>query len=223
MSIPPNDKQDGHLVYYPNGKAEILRHYTDAQWQRIDKSLAAIDIDLVNLTVGGPFSPDKQWWLSPFWRRPLYAALEEMAWSYKRQSRGQRVTPLQEAERLKSALETFQSARESLNDYPHAIAEKLVADSAINRAEAALTELIDRGQRRLPELIAMGSASNKNAKKVQNLYWLELMRLWQAIATPTTKHKHKHLSEFLFACSEPIFPDTTHSAITAFVERHFRK
>jgi hypothetical protein len=204
---------------------KILRHYTDAQWQRIDKSLAAIGVDLGNVTVGGPFSPGEQWWLSPFWPRPLYAALEEMAWYFGRQSQGQRVTPLQQAERLKSALKTFESARNSLEDFcrtvPNAIMEKAFADSTISRAKVALTDLIGRGWQHHAVLMDMGPATNKNAKKLHNLYWLELMRLWQAIAPATTKNKHKHLSEFLFACSQSLFPDTKHSTITAFVEREF--
>lgn len=208
-----------------NGKAEILRHYTDAQWERIDKSLAAIGIDLENVMVGGPFSPCEQWWRSPFWPRPLYAALEEMAWRFDRISRGHRVTPLQGADRLKSVLKTFESARDSLDDFcrtvPSAMMQKMRPDSTINRAEAALTEIIDRGRQHLEELVAMGPASNKNAKKVHNLYWLELMRLWQAIAPANTKHKHKHLSDFLFACSQSLFPNTKHTTITAFIERQF--
>jgi hypothetical protein len=224
VSVPTNDKRLKHVVW-TNGKVEVLRYYTDAQWQLIDKSLADIGVDLEEVTVGGPFCPCEQWWLSPFWPRPLYAALEEMAWCFGRVSQGHRVTPLEKAEQLKSALKTFESARQSLGDFcrtvPNAITETVYPDSTINRAEAALTELIDRGRQHLEKLMAMGPASNKNAKKVHNLYWLELMRLWQAIAPASTKYKHKHLSEFLFACSQPLFPDTKHKTITAFIERHF--
>ena len=224
MSVPPFEKRAVHLVW-DKGKGEVLCHYTDAQWQRIDKSLADIGVDLENLMVGGPFRPDEPWWLSPFWPRPLYAALEELAWCFGRVSRGHRVTPLEKAERLKSVLKTFESARHGLDDFcgtvPNAIMEKINPDSTVNRAEAALTELIDRGRQGLKKLMAIGPASNKNAVKVHNLYWLELMRLWQAIAPASTKHKHKHLSEFLFACSQSLFPNIKHTTITAFVERQF--
>ena len=224
MSIPPYDKRDGHLVF-SNGKVEILHHFTDAEWQRIDKSLAAIGVDLEKVMVGGPFDPHEQWWLPLLWSRPLYAALEELAWYFGRVSRGHPVTPLEKAERLKSALKAFESARESLDDFcrtvPHAMMEKIYPDSTINRVEVALTELIDRGRQHIEKLIAKGPASNENAKKVRNLYWLELTRLWQAIAPASTKHKHKRLSEFLFACSHSLFPDAKHTTITAFVERQF--
>ena len=222
MSVP-REKRAVHFVW-DDGKDEVLCHYTDEQWQRIDKSLAGVGVDL-NSMVGGPFRPDEQWWLSPFWRRPLYAALEELAWYFGRAGLGHRVTPLEKAERLKSALKTFEGARNSLDDFcrmvPNAIMDKMYPDSTIRRAEVSLMEIIDRGRQNVEKLTAMGPASNKNAKKVRNVYWLELMRLWQAKAPASTKNKHKQLTEFLFACSQTLFPDTKRSTITAFVEREF--
>jgi hypothetical protein len=47
------------------------------------------------------------------------------------------------------------------------------------------------------------------------------MLLWQAIAPKDIQYKHYHLSEFLFACSQSLFPDKKHETITAFIERYF--
>jgi hypothetical protein len=104
---------------------------------------------------------------------------------------------------------------------PDARIDKIFPDSTTNRAETALSEMIDRGQQHIQQLLAKGRNSNKNAQKTHIFYWLELTRLWQAIAPENTPNKHYHLSEFLFACSQSLFPDKTYETITAFIERYF--
>jgi hypothetical protein len=213
------------------GPAELQGSYTDVQWLKIGESLAGIGVD-PGMMVGGPFRPREPWWRSEhstaIYQRQLWDALQEMAWFFGMVSRGHRATSLEKADRLKSALEALERARCSLDDFcqtvgPSALILKIHPDSAINRAEAALTEIIGLGRQHVEQFIAMGPTSNKNAQKVHILYWRELMRLWQAIAPQDTKNKYYHLSEFLFACSQSLFPDTKHKTITAFIERHFRQ
>jgi hypothetical protein len=212
-------------------QAEVLGSYTDAQWLKIGQSLAGIGVDQW-MMVGGPFRPSELWWRSDhsntIYERTLCDALQEMAWFFGVVSRGHRTTALEKADRLKSALEALERARCSLDDFcqtvgASALIQKIHPGSAINRGEAALTEIIGLGRQHVEQFMAMGPSRHKNAEKVHILYWRELMRLWRAIAPQDTKNKYYHLSEFLFACSQSLFPDTKHATITAFIERHFRQ
>jgi hypothetical protein len=230
MRRRPRGKKARVARFVWNPRGEVLGTYTEAQWRKIENSLTRIGIDL-GMMVGAPFRRREPWWqcdhANTLYRRPLSDALQEMAWFMGFAIRRDRATPLQKARRLQSQLNTFDSALHSLDDFvqtvPGAVADIVDPDSIINRAKAALTEIINRGRSHIEKFKTMGPASRNNANKAHTLYWLELMRLWRGIAPLTTKHKHKHLSEFLFACSQSLFPGTKHSTITAFVERQFPK
>jgi hypothetical protein len=99
--------------------------------------------------------------------------------------------------------------------------------ATLGAAEAALTALRAELQPRLDELTARtrgrGSGPSRNAISVHAEYWRELTQLWgEVTAHAASRRQHKHLHEFLYACSEPLFPkETTAKALTAFVDRHF--
>jgi hypothetical protein len=86
-------------------------------------------------------------------------------------------------------------------------------------AMSALALLRDELKPRIDKLMAMNRAG-RNASQPHRKYWRALTQLWwEATAHKADRRQHKHLVEFLIACSEPLFPKATKtSAVSAFVE-----
>jgi hypothetical protein len=189
--------------------------YNVDQWRAIKASLAPFGIDVGAVMVGEPFRPGEPWWLpdhSTGRRRPLEDALQELAWYFavvssgvaSRLARAQRRHAAQQRKKLPK----LKAALAILDDY----------GSAAAHIRAELAELIAR----LDELTTKSGGSNKNAGKVHTQFWIALTRLWWAITANARRRGHKHLLNFLFACSSPLFPEATKDkALTAFIERNF--
>jgi hypothetical protein len=73
-----------------------------------------------------------------------------------------------------------------------------------------MTQKIAELRERIANLQAMGTRSAGNARLVHDEYWRALTRLWVGITEgKVSKHRRKHLSRFLHACSQPLFPQMT--------------
>jgi hypothetical protein len=173
--------------------------FTEAQWQAIRASLAAVGVDL-DAT------------------KALRDALQEMAWYYSARSRLEwPLTPKQQAAELEKYLAALKGALDV------SVAGYHVDAAHADATRTVLTDSIAGWQRRLDELMAMGSRSNESARKLHTEYWIELTRLWQEFTAGASRRRPKNLSQFLFACSAPLFPEATkrEKAISAFVDRNF--
>jgi hypothetical protein len=85
-------------------------------------------------------------------------------------------------------------------------------------ARAAVLELVADLERAQRALAAMPTSRGSHLRAMHVQFWTALERIWRD--NVRTKSTAKHLADFLFACSQPFFPDdTTHTAISAFVER----
>jgi hypothetical protein len=176
--------------------------YSNADWQAIRASLAAVGVDLDATKAG---------------------EVQELAQYYSARSRlGGPLTPKQQATELKNDLAVLKAAGVSSVAGHH-------VDAALTvRVYTGLADLIPRLQRHLDKLTAMGSRSNKSARKLHVEYWIELTRLWWKLTADANRRRHEDLHRFLFSCSAPLFPekvtkDKTLTGLTAFINRHLRK
>ena len=174
--------------------------YSNADWQAIRASLAAVGVDLDATEA-------------------LRDELQYLAQYYSARSRlGRPLTPKQQATELKNDLAVLKAAVVSSVAGHH-------VDAALTvRVYTGLADLIPQLQRHLDKLTAMGSRSNESARKLRTEYWIELTRLWRKL--DANRRRHEDLHRFLFSCSAPLFPekvtkDKTLIGLTAFVDRNF--
>lgn len=82
--------------------------------------------------------------------------------------------------------------------------------------EALVAEL----ERCRNELTAMGICQGKPINTAHKQFWKELLRVWDGSISKDVIWSNKHLTNFLIACSEPLFPEeTTFDEINAFFGR----
>jgi hypothetical protein len=168
--------------------------------------------------------------------------LQELAWSFARKRRPL-ATPKQRAAKLTVEIKKLEAAVEVLGPpfipLPFADIDEVVAFHAGHRAERASVEELatldtstvhDVARAALQRLIAYrrqlrdmlatrGSRSSGSAKKRHIQFWRELTHLWRTLQA-TKQGRHKHLHQFLRACSTPIFPaETKDKTLIAFIER----
>jgi hypothetical protein len=207
---------------------------SDAQWEGIARSLAAVGVNANAVKVGCRFVPGvRQWSINdpgaP--RRPLRAVLEEMAYCYILSEYYKPPTTKQRADQFEKARIAVETARDLLRDatwvFPHYPDRDLSVDRGKDDAlEHLLTwkEADLRG--RIDKLSAGGGSSMRNAMTRYSEYWRGLTLLWLAI-TKIDRYRRKHLRRFLFACSEPLFSKMTSSEldrlIDGFVHGFFKK
>jgi hypothetical protein len=205
--------------------------FTEAQWRLIESSLAFPEtrIDPDAEMVGGLF---RVWGQQP---RPLREALSEVAHYAARAHAGKLPTPKQCAEELREAQAAVEKAFAALthtDDFsghtdPHL--EYPTWDEFCLRHErdrvlqAAITQKIAELRERIDQLEAMGTRSTESRRSAHNDYWRALTRLWLGITEgKVSKHRRRHLCRFLYACSQPIFPETTEQTLDSFVRNFFR-
>jgi hypothetical protein len=139
-------------------------------------------------------------------------------------------TPKQRAASLTADIEKLEAAYDALGDVfigpflpedPRLTeAELRVCTTSHHVARLALEEQIAY-QRWLRDALVGHSRSSGNAKKKHVQFWQLVTLIWQRLRA-TKPRRHKHLQEFLRACSAPLYPKaTTDKALTAFVERNF--
>ena len=136
--------------------------------------------------------------------RPLGATLQELADYYGALARleDHRLTPKQQAVKVMQILTKLKAS------YAGELAD-LIPD-------------LERRKQRYDKLAATHNSRRDNAIKTHTRFWLALMALSRTLDEAGQQHKHLH--EFLFICSKPIFPKaTTEKTLTAFIERYSRK
>jgi hypothetical protein len=183
------------------------RHfYSDEQWQAIKASLARAGVE--------DFS---------FMRRRL----DVVALFFLQPRSGS--TPKQHADEMRKRLAAVKVALAMLNSDDKFGWDDSYEDEDVDsrsfsrrrRASEELMELIPWIQKRIKQLKAMGRSSKHNAKKRHITFWYELTHLWHNFVPDAGSLPHKNLLRFLFACSQPVFPEATNDAkLTAFIERH---
>jgi hypothetical protein len=184
--------------------------YSEADWQKIKASLARVGIDADVVTVGD------RWWAQPDPaavlvakpQRPLREQLQELAADYRGLAayckQGHSLTPLQAAAELRKKLMKLEPARAALDS------RLLVFIPQTEVAREVLTVVIAKAKRHAERLMAEGSQSKLNARKVHIEYWGQLVLLWQAItADQNRRQRERGLNPFLLACSAPAFPEAT--------------
>jgi hypothetical protein len=96
--------------------------------------------------------------------------------------------------------------------FPHLAA---LTAQALQDLEALVAEL----KRCRNELTAMGVSLGKPISTAHKQFWKELMRVWDGSVSKDVIWSNEHLTDFLIACSEPLFPEeTTFGTISAFFE-----
>ncbi len=210
------------------GTGVLLRgELTDAEWQPIKDSLAAVGKDADQLTAptiikGGPL---------------LRKALPLIADSCVLDGRLKKRAPTlkQAAAQLQETLRTASGLLERLSDRSNYdwlnpyFRQMLFRESqARDELLMALKGFIAELEYRLEVLVALeahgmvfGSPRRTNASKVRNQFLRELTYLWQSFDPNAGKFKRRHLQRFLFACSKPFFPNVTDTKIAAFVDHYF--
>jgi hypothetical protein len=192
--------------------------YSDADWQKIKASLARVSIDADAETVGDRWwaRPDPATALTTVPQRPLCEQLQELAADYRGLLQGFSLTPKYEAARIRRVLDALERSCHVLNSSRVGFVSYAAGD--MREAVRAFTV---KAKRHLDKLMATGSRSSVNARKVHIAYWGELVLLWQTITNQKRRRQRRRgLSEFLLACSAPAFPEaTTKSSITSFLSK----
>jgi hypothetical protein len=155
--------------------------------------------------------------------RPLGDVLQEVAGYYGALARleDHRLTPKQQAAKAKHMLTKLKAAATAMSDYYDG------GDTLEFRRRGAtvLRDLIlqiERQKQRYDKEVAMATHDGRRQNPVatHTRLWLALMKLWRGL--DRTGQQHKHLHDFLFICSKPVFPKaTTVTALTGFIERYF--
>ena len=173
--------------------------YSPVQWATVVHKLAELKID-VTKTV----QFDEPWNDHKSVTRPLSDALQELAGYYGALARleDRRLTPRQQAAKAKQIL------------------TKLTASPAGELAD--LIPELERRKQRYDKQAATHNSRRENAIKTHTRFWLVLMKICRGL--DAVGQQHKHLREFLFICSKPIFAKpTTEATLTHFIERYSRK
>jgi hypothetical protein len=202
----------GHAVNARSGTKQRRLAYSDKQWQAIEGIFARAGVDA-------------DFMLRGFMRRRL-----EVVALFFLQPRSSR-SPKQQADEMRKRLAAFKRALAMLNNDDNFAWEHYYGDEDVDwssrrvlqreRASKELTELISWIQKRVNQLKSMGRGSKHNARKRHISFWRELTHLWHEFVHDAGSLPHKHLLRFLFACSQPVFPEATNDAkLTAFIERH---
>jgi hypothetical protein len=179
------------------------------------------------------------------WRRKL----NDCAWRFSERSRRKYsrrtfrpLPPKQQAIQIQNEIAQLNNAIDMLNRYatyyyldtswldltgPKPLKAQRRDAKALHRAQWPLWHCRDHLQHRLDQLNKPQRSGlsalrgNRNAEQIHTQYWKELTRLWLLIVPSPTISRHKHLRNFLRACSEPMFPTaTTDKALRAFTDRY---
>jgi hypothetical protein len=209
--------------------------FSAAQWRKIGDCLAAVGVNLDTQTVEELAGP-REWWgwqpgrdYTPA-QVPLRYALQEWAYAYASpRVQGKKVlTPKQYAKKLRDEVTALEKALALVN--PNYVGPDLPTDEVRNtrfkrrRAlQAAIMEEIAERRECIADNEAVGGSSHQSARTVHNDYWRALTRLWLGITEgKASKHRRRHLCRFLYACSQPIFRETTEQTLDSFVRNFFR-
>ena len=180
--------------------ASVDYGYSTKQWLGVRNRLNEIGIDIAaTVAFVAPWSDHTK----PT-SRPLGDALKELASYYGALARleDHQLKPKQKAMKANQML------------------TKLKASLAGELADF-IPEL-ERLKQRYDKLAATHNSRRDNPIKTHTRFWLALMALSRTLDEAGQQHKHLH--EFLFICSKPIFPKaTTEKTLTAFIERYSRK
>jgi hypothetical protein len=205
---------------------------SDAQWEDIVRCLAAAGVDANAVKVACRFVTSMRRWSiddPAVPKRPLRDVMEEMAYRYILSEHHESPTAKQLAGRFERARVAVERARDLLLDATFVFPYFLDRDLGVDRGkDDDLQRLLTWKTADLPERIAslkeMGKQSADNASTRD--YWRELAGLWSRIAN-VPKYRRRHLCRFLFACSQPLFPEMSNSELErlldSFVHGFFKK
>jgi hypothetical protein len=206
----------------PGGR--LRRELTDAEWQLIKNSLAAVGKDADQLTL--PMFKGK-----PLLRTALPIIAEEhvLVARWVKQAPMVKQTAAQMQETLRIATGLLERLTERSN-YDWVIPRfRQMCIEASQAPPELLVQLKDfiAGLEGALEVMAViepfDSRRRKNALKVHTEFWRGLTYLWKSFEPNAGRSKRRHLQRFLFDCSKPFFPDVTESKIAAFVDHYFQR
>jgi hypothetical protein len=175
---------------------------SDARWKKIKQSLAEIGVNADTVSTNSRFSA--QFPVAPM--LPLRQVLQETADFHVLHKPP---TPYERAEQLKAAqaaanetltlLQRLSAGRRNYPDYAQVHHYRERYRQLFDLLEWAIAEL----QKRRETLRTAGSSSGQNARKMQRNHWHALADLWLDITmlVDVSKHRRKHLSQFLLACT----------------------
>jgi hypothetical protein len=188
---------------------------SDAQWQPIKSSLAAVGINADRLTL-----PRMQG--EPLLRKALPWIADGVRLAKQGPTPKQAATELQKTQKMATALLERLSDPRNYNWFFPGMRRMAFPESlAIAELLPPLKGLIAELEHRLKTLAAIQSPQTKNACAVHNEFCRELERLWREFNPNTGKLNRRHLQRFLFACSEPFFLEVADTTIAAFVDHHY--
>jgi hypothetical protein len=167
--------------------------YDAAQWTKISETIAPLGVNADDVMVDDIRLRD---------------VLEDLARFYG--GRTKPPTPKQRAHRLGVVLGEIETLRGKLDTL------RLLSHET-HAAKQALTDLADRLRSKRDMLTARGSAAKHNRRQdFRNDFVIDLVALWPKIARRPLR---KHRLRFVYACTAPVFPGTTDSAIKHIIER----
>jgi hypothetical protein len=197
--------------------ASVDYGYSKEQWLDVRNCLDEIGIDIATtVAFVAPWSDHNK----PV-SRPLGDVLRELAGYYGALARleDHRLTPGQQAAKAKRMLTKLKAAVAAIDDYYDA------GDTVELRMRSVtvLRDLIlkiERRKQRYDEQAAKHDGRRENPVAAHTRFWLALMEIWRGLDEAGQQHKHLH--EFLFICSKPVFSKaTTEATLTSFIERYF--
>jgi hypothetical protein len=174
----------------------------NARWKKIKQSLAEIGIDADTISTNSQFSAEFP--RAPM--LPLRQVLQEMANFHVLHKPP---TPYERADQSKAAqaaadetlkqLQRLSSGRRNYPDYAQIHHYRERYDQLCEQLVWAVAEL----QKRREALRDGGSSSKQNARNAQRDHWHALADLWLNITmlANASKHRRKHLTRFLLACT----------------------
>jgi hypothetical protein len=176
--------------------ASVDYGYSPKQRPTVVRKLAELKIDVAKtIRFDEPWNDDRSA------TRPLDDVLQELAGYYGALARleDHRLTPKQQATKANEMLAMLKANAGDLAD---------------------LIPELERRKQRYDKLAATHNSRRDGAIKTHTRFWLVLMKIWRGL--DKAGEQHKHLNDFLFICSKPIFPKaTTKTTLTAFIERYF--
>jgi hypothetical protein len=207
-------------------------HFSDEQWEKIDKSLADANVD----------ADTARWLHDKIVSYALSYSLHSLL-GYARRPRTP--TPRQKAAEIRDELARLDTAIKVLGEYATSYsidfgdfvgtglgkAKKDRAVRALHAATLALMRARTKVEQRPKE-----PAPPRGPRQVYYYteYLTQLAALWTRIVPNATRRrdKHFHLRNFLRACIEPVFPTVlrdprtgkpTDNALNSFTDRYFRR
>lgn len=196
---------------------EKFEAYNAERWVGIKDILSSVDVDADQVIVTSAFGD----------KNGLRAELERLAHSILELDRNKNPTSKQIAKPIQKAVVHIAAAQKLLDDVAslHWPRRGLYKSAKAKLADVAAS-LQSKLEMLIPtpspiELPIRPSRPSQNAATAKTLFMRHVLRLLDdAVGTEKCPPQRKLMVDFLLACTDPVFPKTTATAISRWIDRH---